>query len=167
METQVKALTTLLSALGAFCLWEFRVFSTNLDILRLICSVHGCPSQRVASTSCPRSDRFWLLELRVSRTFLDQLRPRLSGHGYPVRRAASIADPDNSLTPQRWIGAPDFPSEWAGTGLTSLKRKRRAFEKETVASLPGPIRSPLGRNRENRLGTRSMPPSWPPTRRTA
>jgi hypothetical protein len=31
---------------------------------------------------------------------------------------------------QRWIGAPDFPSEWAaGTGLTSLKRKRRAFEK--------------------------------------
>ncbi len=29
---------------------------------------------------------------------------------------------------QRWIGAPDFPSEWAGTGLTSLKRKRRAFE---------------------------------------
>jgi len=29
---------------------------------------------------------------------------------------------------QRWIGAHDFPSEWAGTGLTSLKRKRRAFE---------------------------------------
>jgi hypothetical protein len=26
METQVKALTTLLSALRAFCLWEFRVF---------------------------------------------------------------------------------------------------------------------------------------------
>ena len=25
---------------------------------------------------------------------------------------------------QRWIGAPDFPSERAGTGLTSLKRKR-------------------------------------------
>src|SRR5271166_6804988 len=24
---------------------------------------------------------------------------------------------------QRWIGAPDFPSEWAGTGLTSLKRQ--------------------------------------------
>ena len=38
---------------------------------------------------------------------------------------------------------------------------------ETVASLPGPIRRSLGRNRENRLGTRSMPPSWPPTRRTA
>src|SRR5208337_5656826 len=70
-------------ALGAFCLWEFRVFSTNLDILRLICSVHGCPSQRVASTSCPRSDRFWLLELRVSRTFLDRLRPQLSGLWIP------------------------------------------------------------------------------------
>src|SRR5271166_664242 len=38
---------------------------------------------------------------------------------------------------------------------------------ETVASLPGPIRRSLGRNTENRLGTRSMPPSWPPTRRTA
>ena len=28
---------------------------------------------------------------------------------------------------QRWIGVPDFPSESAGTGLTSLKRQRRAF----------------------------------------
>ncbi len=26
METQIKAVTILLSALGAFCLWEFRVF---------------------------------------------------------------------------------------------------------------------------------------------
>ncbi len=42
-----------------------------------MCSVHGYPTQRVASTPCPRSDRFWLLELRVSRTFLDQLRPQL------------------------------------------------------------------------------------------
>src|SRR5271157_1667778 len=66
------------------------------------------------------SDRFWLLELRVSRTFLDNLRPICSVHGYPARRAASPADPDNSLIPQRWIGAPDFPSEWAETGLTSL-----------------------------------------------
>jgi hypothetical protein len=32
------------------------------------------------------------------------------------------------LVLQRWIGAPDLPSEWAGSGLTSLKRKRRAFE---------------------------------------
>jgi hypothetical protein len=33
-----------------------------------------------------------------------------------------------SLVLQRWIGAPDFPSESAKTGLTSLKRKRRALE---------------------------------------
>ena len=65
----LHALTTLLSALGAFCLWEFRVFSTNLNILRSICSDHGYPAQRAASTSRPRSDRFWLLELRVSRHF--------------------------------------------------------------------------------------------------
>ena len=43
-------------------------FSTNLNILRLICSVHGYPTQRVASTSRPRSERFWLLELRASGT---------------------------------------------------------------------------------------------------
>ena len=46
METQVKALTILLSALGVFCLWKFRVFSTNLDILRSICSDHGDPARR-------------------------------------------------------------------------------------------------------------------------
>ena len=40
------ALTTLPSALGAFCLWEFRVFSTNLNILRSICSDHGDPARR-------------------------------------------------------------------------------------------------------------------------
>jgi hypothetical protein len=42
---------------------------------------------------------------------------------------------------------------------------RKAFHnplyEETVASLPGPIRGSLGRNRENRLGTRSTTPSWP------
>src|SRR5271166_4097903 len=73
----------------------------------------------------------WLLELRVSQhfsTFLSILRLICSVHGYPARRAASTADPDNSLIPQRWVGAPDFSSEWAGTGLTSLKRKRRLFE---------------------------------------
>ena len=42
----LPALTTLLSALGAFCLWEFRVFSTNLNILRSICSGHGDPARR-------------------------------------------------------------------------------------------------------------------------
>ena len=54
METQVKVLTTLLSALGAFCcLWEFRVFSTNLNILRSICSGHGDPARRAAATAAP------------------------------------------------------------------------------------------------------------------
>jgi hypothetical protein len=46
----LHALTTLLSALGAFCLWEFRVFSTNLNILRSICSGHGDPARRAAAT---------------------------------------------------------------------------------------------------------------------
>src|SRR5271166_3039098 len=54
------------SSLGAFCLFELRVFSTFLYILRLICSGHGYPAQRAANTSCPCPDRFWLLELRVS-----------------------------------------------------------------------------------------------------
>ena len=61
-----------------FWLLELRVFSTFLNILRLICSGPGCPTQCAATTSCPRSDRFWLLELRVSRIFLDKLRPQLS-----------------------------------------------------------------------------------------
>ena len=39
------------------------------------------------------------------------------------------------LVLQRWIGAPDFPSESAGTGLTSLKRKRWAFE-NAYCSMP-------------------------------
>src|SRR5208337_1830399 len=46
-------------ALGAFCLWEFRVFSTNLNILRSICSGHGDPARRAAATAAadgsPRS----------------------------------------------------------------------------------------------------------------
>ena len=29
---------------------------------------------------------------------------------------------------RRWIGAPDFPSERVGTGLTSLKRKTKGGE---------------------------------------
>ena len=45
--------TTLLSALGAFCLWEFRVFSTNLNILRSICSGHGDPARCAAATAAP------------------------------------------------------------------------------------------------------------------
>ena len=45
------------------------VNSAFLDILRLICSVHGYPTQRTANTTRPRSYRLWLLELRVSRHF--------------------------------------------------------------------------------------------------
>src|SRR5271157_2426944 len=87
-------------------------------------------SPRLSPAKCPSLNRacFWLRELRVFYTFLSILRLICSVHGYPARRAASTADPDNSLIPQRWVGAPDFSSEWAGTGLTSLKRKRRLFE---------------------------------------
>ena len=49
----LHALTTLLSALGAFCLWEFRVFSTNLNLLRSICSDHGDPARCAAATAAP------------------------------------------------------------------------------------------------------------------
>ena len=50
--------------------------------------------------------------------------------GAPARRGEV-----RLLELQRWIGAPGFPSEWAGTGLTSLKRKRRAFE-NAYCSMP-------------------------------
>ena len=50
----LHALTTLRSALGAFCLCEFRVFSTNLNILRSICSGQGDPARRAAATAAPR-----------------------------------------------------------------------------------------------------------------
>ena len=49
----LHTLTTLLSALGAFCLWEFRVFSTNLNILRFICSGYGDPAHGAAATAAP------------------------------------------------------------------------------------------------------------------
>ena len=38
---------------GVFCLWEFRVFSTNLNILRSICSGHGDLARRTAATAAP------------------------------------------------------------------------------------------------------------------
>jgi hypothetical protein len=83
-QRKLDAPYRLLSALGAFCLWEFRVFSTNLNILRAICSVHRYPAQRAGDTFCPRSDRFRLLELRVSRTGRKPLRGG-KGQG-PARR---------------------------------------------------------------------------------
>jgi len=53
----------------------------------------GYLTQCIASTSCPRSGRFWLRELPVSRTFPDFFRASFPGHGYPVRRAARAAAP--------------------------------------------------------------------------
>ena len=88
----LKALPTLLSALRVFCLWEFRVFSTNLNILRSICSVHRYPAQRAGDTFCPRSDGFWLLELRVSRTCT-----YWSGQWSPPLPVGQIAEPG------RWV----------------------------------------------------------------
>src|SRR5271166_5101772 len=85
-----------------------------------------CPSWLKRQSGCLNS-AFLNISQHFS-TFLSILRLICSVHGYPARRAASTADPDNSLIPQRWVGAPDFSSEWAGTGLTSLKRKRRLFE---------------------------------------
>jgi hypothetical protein len=54
---------------GRFRLYELRVSRTFLDFLRLICSVHGYPTQGAANTSCPSSDRFRLRELRESQHF--------------------------------------------------------------------------------------------------
>src|SRR5271157_5936119 len=72
MDTQLKAQPTLLSSLGAFCLFELCVFQTFLDNLRPICSGHGYPTQGAANTSCPRSGRFVCLNsafLNISQHF--------------------------------------------------------------------------------------------------
>src|SRR5271167_4851510 len=53
MDTQLKALPALLSSLGAFCLFELRVFQTFLDNLRPICSGLGEPTRRATSTPDP------------------------------------------------------------------------------------------------------------------
>ena len=39
---------------GRFRLLELRVFSTNLNILRSICSGHGDPARRAAATAAPQ-----------------------------------------------------------------------------------------------------------------
>ena len=49
------------------------------------------------------------------------------------------------------------------SGRHEPRDPQNMIDNETVALLPGPVGRSLGRNRENRLGTRSMPPSWPPT----
>src|SRR5271165_6884619 len=133
METQVKALTILLSALGAFCLWEFRVFSTNLNILRAICSGHGYPTPRAANTSCPRSNRFWLLELRVSRTGAKPLRggkdegpasaplhrhlPVQVGMSYPGNTSKRQRTERNSTCGinRKWLNNRSLPESWSSS----------------------------------------------------
>ncbi len=61
----LPALTTLLSALGAFGLGEFRGFSTNLNILRSICSDHGDPARRAAATAASEGEASACSELRL------------------------------------------------------------------------------------------------------
>src|SRR5271157_2672290 len=50
----------------------------------------------------------------------DQLRPQLSGLWIPNLARGIDSGPRQFTNTKRWIGAPDFTSEWAGTGLTSL-----------------------------------------------
>ena len=56
---------------GGLCEPAFLNISLHV---RLICSVHGYPTERVASTSRQRSDRHWLLELPVHKE-LERNRP--------------------------------------------------------------------------------------------
>src|SRR5271157_2560890 len=67
--TDKKACFLSLLAQAPVWLLELRVSRTFLDQLRPELSGDGYPTQRAASTSRPRSDRFWLFELRVSRHF--------------------------------------------------------------------------------------------------
>src|SRR5271166_6612504 len=90
----LHALTTLLSALGAFCLCEFRVSQQ-------ISTFYG-PSVQAIETRLgarqrrrpPTVHRLW--EFRVFSTNLNILRSICSGHGDPARRAAATAAPDGS-----------------------------------------------------------------------
>ena len=110
----LHALTPLLSALGAFCLWEFRVFSTNLNILRSICSGQGDPARRrqrrrpptvhCGSTHAPRLQRPVASEDEASACSKLRLgchpetpviEPCPSGECCTQLGAAAAADPDD------------------------------------------------------------------------
>jgi len=92
----LHALTTLLSALGAFGLFEPRVARICPGNLRYICSDDGNASQGADNTSVRAQGVFCLWEFRVFSTNLNILRSICSGHGDPARRAAATAAPDGS-----------------------------------------------------------------------
>ena len=92
----LHALTTLLSALGAFGLFEPRVARICPGNLRCICSDDGNASQGADNTSVSARGVFCRWEFRVFSTNLNILRSICSGHGDPARRAAATAAPDGS-----------------------------------------------------------------------
>src|SRR5271166_4266140 len=91
----LHALTTLLSALGAFCLFEPRVARICLGNLRYSCSDNGNASQGVDNTAVRAGG---VLSVRIPRfsTNLNILRSICSDDGDPARRAAATAAPDGS-----------------------------------------------------------------------
>src|SRR5271166_7034946 len=147
MDTQLKAQLTLLSSLGAFCLFELRVFQTFLDNLRLICSGHGYPTQRAANTSCPRSDRFWLLELRVSRHFSTFYGPSVQAMDTQLGARQRRRTPTNHRgRAQRTISA----GSWFGQGSScpgDARRRHRVGVEVEAGLVMAAIRMP-GLDRE-------------------
>ena len=89
--------------------------------------VTGYPADEATDRSCDHRPRArFILRLRLTRVPSDS-----RGGTYPWWFPAAklvLPEKEHSSILQCWIGAPDLPSEWAGIGLTSLKRKRRAFE---------------------------------------
>src|SRR5208283_2562815 len=81
---------------GRFRLYELRVSRTFLDFLRLICSVHGYPTQGAANTSCPSSDRFRLRELRESQHFSTFYGPSVQSMDTQLGARQRGADPGGS-----------------------------------------------------------------------
>jgi len=75
-----------------------------------------------------RPDRIYLVRITAVEMASAVARRRRGGSLTAARVRSILTRFGSHLVLQRWIGAADFPSESAGTGLTSLKRKRRAFE---------------------------------------
>ena len=122
---------------GAFCLLELRVFSTFLNILRLICSDPGYPAQCAATTSCPRSERFWLLELRASRTFLDKLRSQFFRPWIPNSACDIDGGPDDPPRSCSAFEGPAFVEVMATDDPAS-----RQYHVHLIAYAPAPTSTP-------------------------